>query len=112
MMFVDVVAHVLTGTFIVLMIAAAVSCGFSAFYMFKTLNRFHPERKWGQFLPVSLFIPWFFTDEGNIYRVKLLKAGGIFLLIAGSVLVVGFFTGMLDSEPKGLSDHTSVEHSR
>jgi hypothetical protein len=96
----DSAGYLLIGAFILLFVGAAVSWGFFAFYMIKTLNRFHPERKWGRFVPVCLFMPWFFTDDGNVYRVKLLKAAGIFVLIVGSVLAFGFFTGTLQSGPK------------
>jgi hypothetical protein len=46
---------------------------------------------------VSLLMPWFFTQEGNEYRVKLLKAGGLFLVLAGIALAFGFFTGTLNT---------------
>jgi hypothetical protein len=103
----DIAAFLLIGAFVLLCVGAVVSWGFAAFYMVKTLNRFHPERKWGQFLPVCLFLPWFFTDEGNVYRVKLLKAGGVFVLLVGIGLTFGFFTGALTSGPKTSSGSMS-----
>lgn len=108
----DIAGYLLIGAFILLFVGAAVSWGFAAYYMVKTLRRFHPERKWGQFLPVCLFMPWFFTDEGNFYRVKLLKAAGIFMLIVGSVLAFGFFTGMLQSGPNVSSNSTPHTDAR
>jgi hypothetical protein len=85
----------LIAVFVAAFVAAVVSWGFAAFYMVKTLKHFHPERRWGQFLPVSLFMPWFFTDEGNRYRVKLLKAGGLFTLLVGLGLLFGLLTDSL-----------------
>jgi hypothetical protein len=52
---------------------------FGAFWKLK--NQFAPGRRWGQFLPVSLFLPWFFTPEGNAIRVKLLRYCGLFILL-------------------------------
>ncbi|WP_374341576.1 hypothetical protein [Methyloversatilis sp.] len=39
----------------------------------------------------SLFTQWFFTEEGNFYRVRLLKAGGLFFLFLA--LAAGFALG-------------------
>ena len=57
--------------------------------MIKTLNRFHPQRQWGKLLAFSLFLSWFFTEEGNLYRVKLLKAAGLFLLFSALGMGMG-----------------------
>src|SRR5688572_10402207 len=76
--------------FVACIVIGVVAWGYAAFYMIKTLSSFHPERRWGQFIPVSLFVPWFFTEEGNRYRVKLLKASALFLaMVAG-----GFAAGL------------------
>jgi hypothetical protein len=91
----QLVAYLLIGAFIVLFIAAAVSWGFAAFYMIKTMTRYHPERTWGKYVPVSLFMPWFFTAEGNVYRIKLLKAGGLFTFLVALGIAFGFFTDTL-----------------
>ena len=93
----DVARYALIGGFILLWVAAAISWGYAAVYMVKTMNRYHPERTWGKFVPVSLFMPWFFTQEGNEYRVKLLKAAGLFLVLVGIAIAFGFFTGGLDT---------------
>jgi hypothetical protein len=89
--------YALIAAFMVLWAAAAVSWGFAAVYMFKTMTRFHPDRAWGRFVPISLFMPWFFTEEGNKYRVKLLRAAGLFLALVGLAMAFGFFTGALNT---------------
>ena len=48
----DIAGYLLIGGFVLLFVGAAVAWGFAAFYMVKTLKRFHPDRRWGQFLPV------------------------------------------------------------
>jgi hypothetical protein len=95
----DLTRYALIGGFMVLWVAAAVSWGFAAVYMFKTMSRYHPDRAWGKFVPVSLFMPWFFTDEGNRYRIKLLRAAGLFLALVGIAIAFGLVTGALDTSP-------------
>jgi hypothetical protein len=46
----------------------------------KLRNGWVPGRKWGQLLPISLFMPWFFTPEGNIARLAVLRHMGYFIL--------------------------------
>jgi hypothetical protein len=67
---------------------ALVSWCFGAYYMIKTLRRFRPERRWGQYLPFALFMPLFFTSEGNAYREKLLRALGLFCLFFGGGMAI------------------------
>jgi hypothetical protein len=93
----DLARYGLISAFIVLWVAAAISWGYTAVYMFKTMNRYHPDRTWGKFVPVSLFMPWFFTQAGNEYRLKLLKAAGLFLVLVGIAIAFGFFTGTLNT---------------
>jgi hypothetical protein len=83
--------------FILCVVGAAISWFFAAYYMIKTLNRFHPQRQWGKFLAFSLFLSWFFTEEGNLYRVKLLKAVGLFLLFSALGMGIGFGAKALTS---------------
>jgi len=90
--------YALIAGFVALWFVALVAWIFAAFYMIKVLNRFHPERTWGKFIPISLFVPWFFTEEGNKYRVKLLQAAGIFILSIGIGLGFGALTGMLTTQ--------------
>ena len=81
--------YALALTPVVLFITGVISWGFGGFYMFKTMNRFHPDRSWGKYVAISLFIPWFFTDEGNKYRVRLLWALTIFFVsVAGCFGIV------------------------
>jgi hypothetical protein len=90
--------YLLLAPIILSWVGAVVSWGFTAYYMFKIATRFHPDRQWGKFVPISIFLPWFFTDEGNIYRAKLLKAGALFLLFLalGIAIALG-----LDVRTKG-----------
>src|SRR6266850_5670448 len=84
--------------FVGFFIVGTIAWGFAAYYMIKTLNRFHPQRKWGQFIPISLFTPWFFTDEGNKYRVKLLKASALFIAMVLGGFGVGLISEMVTGE--------------
>lgn len=72
--------YLILAPFVLCLVAAAVTWFFAAYYMIKTMSHFHPQRQWGKFVAFSLFTPWFFTEEGNFYRVRLLKAGGLFFL--------------------------------
>ena len=94
----DLAGYAFIAAFIALWIGAAVSWGFAAFYMIKTLSRFHPERTWGKYVPISLFMPWFFTEEGNTYRARLLRAAGLFILCVGIALAFGLLTGTLTAQ--------------
>lgn len=67
-----------------------VSWAFVFHYMFRTMNGFRPDRRWGRFLPISLLIPWFFTDEGNAHRIKLIYALAGFAFFCGSGIAIGF----------------------
>jgi hypothetical protein len=95
----QLVEYAVIGFFIAYCGVAVVAWGFSAFYMIKTLNRFHPDRTWGKYVGYSLFVPWFFTEEGNRYRVKLLKSAGFFVALVGIALIFGAATGTLTTGP-------------
>lgn len=99
----ELVGYGLIGGFVLLWVVGVVAWGFAAYYMIKTLNRFHPERTWGKFIPVSLFMPWFFTDDGNKYRVKLLWASAAFLACVAGGFAIGLITeaitGNMSSNP-------------
>lgn len=61
----------------------------SAKYMLKTMASYHPDKKWGKYLPYSILIPSFFTDDGNRYRAKLLRHLIQFLVFTGTGLSIG-----------------------
>ena len=44
--------------------------------------RYHwaPGRGWGRLIPVALFFPFFFTEKGNMVRIKLLQSIFAFLI--------------------------------
>ena len=84
--------------FVAFWVIGVVAWGYAAVYMFKTMTRFHPDRKWGLFIPVSLFMPWFFTDEGNRYRVKLLKATALFIAMVASGFALGVLAELITGE--------------
>ncbi len=90
------IGYLILVPFVLCLVAAAITWFFAAYYMIKTLNNFHPQRQWGKFVGFSVFTPWFFTEEGNIYRVKLLKAGGLFILFValGAGIALGGKTFM------------------
>lgn len=89
MSYLDLVGYLVLALFIACWVGGAISWCFAVYYMLKTMTRFHPKREWGRFLPFSLFTPWFFTDEGNLYRVRLLKASGLFLLFVALGIGLG-----------------------
>ncbi|WP_457322712.1 hypothetical protein [Roseateles sp. P5_E11] len=70
-------------------VGGVISWCFAAYYMVKTMGGFRPERRWGQYVPFSLFMPSFFTSEGNVYRAKLLRALGLFCLFVGIGMAIG-----------------------
>lgn len=70
-------------------VGGVISWCFAAYYMFKTMRGYRPERRWGQYLPLSLAMPWFFTDEGNVYRGRLLRACAVFLLFVAVGAMIG-----------------------
>lgn len=92
------IAIALVVLFVVCWVIGVVAWGYAAVYMFKTMTRFHAGRKWGQFIPVSLFMPWFFTDEGNRYRVKLLKASALFIAMVASGFALGLLAELITGE--------------
>lgn len=67
-----------------------VNWGYAAYFMFKTMNGFHPKREWGKFIPISIFSPWFFTEEGNSHRLKMLRHTAFFLLSVAIAAAIGF----------------------
>ena len=76
--------------FVLCLVGGAISGCLATYYMVKTMGGFRPERLWGQCLPFSLFMPSFFTSDGNSYRIRLLRAGGFFLLFVGVGAAIGF----------------------
>jgi len=94
-MYTEGVAIVTVVLFVAIWIAGVVTWVFAAVYMFKTMTNYHPQREWGKFLPISPFMHWFFTDEGNKYRVKLLKSSGLFIVLVLSGIGVGFLNESL-----------------
>lgn len=59
----------------------------AARHMYGLLNNFKPGREWGKFLAFSIFMPSFFTDEGNYHREQLLKYAGYFILFCGTPFI-------------------------
>ena len=94
----ELVGYSLIGGFVLLCVGGVVSWGFGTYYMVKTFSRFHPDRTWGKFVPFSLFLPWFFTDEGNVYRVKLLRASAVFLACVGGGFGIGLLTEVIKDD--------------
>lgn len=86
-----IIGYLILAPFALCLVAAAITWFFAAYYMIQTLKNFHPQRQWGKFVLFSLFTQWFFTEEGNFYRVRLLKAGGLFFLFLA--LAAGFALG-------------------
>lgn len=85
-MYTDGIAIVTVIFFCMFCLAGLVTFLYMVEYMRRMLTNFHPSKKWGQLFPLCFFIPWFFNDEGNIYRIKFLKASGLFILfVLGSV---------------------------
>lgn len=110
-MYTEGIAIVTVVLFVAIWGAGVVSWGFAAFYMLKTIANYHPQREWGKFLPISLFMPWFFTEEGNKYRVKLMKSSVLFIFLVLSCFGVGFLNESLRPQQelnKGIAKEDNV----
>lgn len=84
-----IIAYLVPLGFIFCWAGGVISWFFAFYYMVKTTRRFNPERRWAKYLPLSLFMPQCFTDEGNFYRVRLLRAFVAFFAFAGGALAIG-----------------------
>jgi hypothetical protein len=60
----------------------------AARHMFGLLTNFKPNMTWGRFIPICIFIPNFFTEQGNIHRVALLKYAGLFIIFCGTPFII------------------------
>jgi hypothetical protein len=69
--------------FLLFWIAAFITWCYGAYFSFKIRKKFNPEKKWGKYLPYSIFMSRYFTEEGNIYRIKILRSMAIFLVLWG-----------------------------
>ena len=98
--------------FIVCFIAAVIAWGYAFYYMAKTLGNFHPERKWGKFIAFSIFMPWFFTEQGNIYRKQLLKYSGYFVLLIFLGMAVGYTQMKLFPKQNETTPNKQVKNAR
>lgn len=98
--------------FVVCCIGAAINWGYSAYYMLKTLRNYHPERQWGRYMAFSLFMPWFFTEEGNKHRQLLLKHMGYFLLLCLIGMAIGFASMKLIPNEGHLTPNTALKMDR
>ena len=56
----------------------------AARHMIGLLSHFKPNMWWGQYIPICIFIPHFFTEEGNRHRLKMLKYAGLFIVFCGT----------------------------
>lgn len=84
------IGYLILAPFVLCLVGGFISWGFAAYYMFKTMVRFRPDRQWGRYVPYSIFLPSFFTEEGNVYRLKLLRASGLFILFIALAGAIGF----------------------
>lgn len=87
--------YLILAPFVLCLVGGLISWGFAAYYMVKTMVRFRPDRQWGMYVPFSIFLSSFFTDEGNFYRVKLLKASGLFIVFVAMGGAIGFGVDIL-----------------
>ena len=51
----------------------------AAKHMIGLMNNFKPNMSWGRFIPISIFFPGFFTEQGNTHRIAMLKYAGLFI---------------------------------
>jgi len=102
-MYTEGIALVTVVLFVAICVAGFVTWGLAVAYMLKMIANYHPKRVWGKLLPISFFIPWFFTEEGNKYRIKFLKAVGLFVFLVLSGFGVGFLNE--SSRPERESMH-------
>ena len=94
-MYTEGIAIITVILFAVICLAGLITGVYGAIYMHKTMINYRPNRSWGQYLPISIFMPYFFTEEGNKYRIKLLKNVGLFILLASCGFGVGFINESL-----------------
>jgi len=83
------------GVFLLFMAGGVASWAFGAYYMARTLRGFRERVGWQRYHPLVLFRSEFFTVEGNVYRVRLLRALASFCFFIGVPLAFGFATESL-----------------
>lgn len=84
------VGCLILAVFIACLVIGIINWGYAAYFMFKTMNGYHPKREWGKFIPVSIFSSWFFTEEGNLHRLKMLRHTAFFLACIAIGATIGF----------------------
>lgn len=89
----NVVGILLTVLFFGFVVGGFVSWGYCAWYMYKTMTCYQPQRSWGRLLFFSPLFGWFFTAEGNRYRIRLLKSLVLFVGCVAAALGTGFLAG-------------------
>jgi hypothetical protein len=53
-----------------------------------SLIHFNWKRWWGLFIPVCMFIPYFFTEKGNYHRERFLWYAALFLAFCLTPIVI------------------------
>jgi len=56
--------------------------------MWGLLHNYKPNRDWGRYIPFSIFLPSFFTDQGNVHRKAMLKYSGLFIVFVGTPFLI------------------------
>jgi len=67
--------------FVLICVLGIITWGYGLHYLIMMERNFDQKRKWGSFLPWVFFLPNFFTDMGNFYRLKFLYTLRLFLLL-------------------------------
>lgn len=77
--------------FILSVIAGFFSFGFAIYYNFRASKGMNKERRLLPMLipPIGLFMPSLYTEEGEKYRAKSMRAMGAFLLLWLITMMVG-----------------------
>jgi hypothetical protein len=92
------VGYLILAAFIACLVVGVINWGYAAYFMFKTMSGYHPKREWGRFVPISIFSPWFFTEEGNRHRLKMLRHTAFFLVCVAVSAAIGFSLEVLSMQ--------------
>lgn len=82
-------AGVLVVVFAACWLGAVVIWSLAVKYMLKTMASYRPDRKWGRYVPWSILMSSFFTEEGNGHRVRMWRHLAQFVLFCGAAFGIG-----------------------
>ncbi len=78
--------------FVITWVLCLITFVYGTIYLYRMTKCYRPEKRWGRFIPFSIFYPSFFNDTGNYYRVKFIRNSVLFVIL----MAVMFGTGMIN----------------